>query len=41
MNESFSNAFANSPWQGGLLSLAVWFVLRHLTRYSASTRLAI
>ena len=41
MTESISSAFANSLWQGGLLSLAVWFVLRHLTRYSAATRLAI
>ena len=41
MIESFPNALANSLWQGGLLSLAVWFVLRHLTRYSAATRLAL
>ncbi len=41
MIESYPNALANSLWQGGLLSLAVWFVLRHLTRYSAATRLAI
>ncbi len=41
MIESFPTAFANSLWQGALLSLAVWFVLRHLTRFSAATRLAI
>ncbi|GEM_PF-5258094 len=41
MIESFPSALANSLWQGGRLSLAVRFVLRHLTTYSAATRLAI
>ena len=40
MIESFPSALANSLWQGGRLSLAVRFVLRHLNTYSAATRLA-
>ncbi len=41
MTETLSGALLNSLWQGSLLTLAVWLVLRRQTRWSAATRLAI
>jgi beta-lactamase regulating signal transducer with metallopeptidase domain len=41
MNETFASAVLNSLWQGTLLTMAVWVVLRRQTQWSAATRLAI
>jgi hypothetical protein len=38
---TFLEAILNAWWQGILLTLLVWLVLRDLPRVSAATRLAI